>query len=174
MFFGSKPAQQGARANAGTCHGSCSRTLRASSRRGSSLTLDGIRSFFEARTSEIRKREASEAMRGSVLKMALLPTTSEESARADRIEDFAPLGLEQRWPPMSFRLFIQHAWLAPSHLRPKMHPTSAFAPYLPNKTPEPTRGLGLRFRMRLFLLQPSSTFAPRGSSLTLDGIRSLF
>lgn len=32
-------AEQGARANAGTCHGSCWRTPRASSRRGSSLTL---------------------------------------------------------------------------------------------------------------------------------------
>ena len=33
------PAQQGARANAHVCHGSCWRTLRASRRRGSSLTL---------------------------------------------------------------------------------------------------------------------------------------
>ena len=36
---GSPTDEKGARANAGTCHGSCWRTLRASSRRGSSLTL---------------------------------------------------------------------------------------------------------------------------------------
>lgn len=35
-----KRAEQGARANAGTCHDPCGRTARASSRRGSPLTLD--------------------------------------------------------------------------------------------------------------------------------------
>ncbi len=79
-------------------------------------------------------------MRASVLKMAPLPTTSEESARADRIEDFARSGLEQRWLPMSSRSLFRHAWFAPAHLRPTMHPTSAFVPYLPNKSPEPTPG----------------------------------
>lgn len=74
-------------------------------------------------------------MRSSVLKMAPLPITSEESGRTDRIEDFARWGLKQRWPAMSSPSLFRHAWLAPSQLRPTMHLTSAFAPYLPNKTP---------------------------------------
>ena len=39
-FSNDEPAQQGARANAGICHASCRATSHASSRRGSSLTLD--------------------------------------------------------------------------------------------------------------------------------------
>ena len=45
-----RKAQQGARANAGTCHGSCWRTPRASSRRGSSLTLGEEQHFSICRS----------------------------------------------------------------------------------------------------------------------------
>ena len=150
--------QQDARANATVRHASCfriydrmfkmrlsaeCRTSRAGRCRGSSLTLGGIRSFFEMRTSEMRIQGRPRFEMGFESRKAAASIPSGDSHERSGAEDFERLVLVLQSKLRSNSKLISPAHPRCSEVCPTTKASCACEPYGPTRRqsqrPQPSR-----------------------------------